>query len=291
MKSMTGYGRAAQALGQWEVVVQASSVNRKALEVTLSLPRDWQAIEPELTAKARERASRGRIHLAVDVQMAGGSSVAPWDEAAIRETLSRLEGIAMERQIPFQPSAELIYQIATARGRGEGTALPLEQATPVVLAAAERALDEMAAMRACEGEALARDFRERLAKLRSLISSVTERSPQAVSAYREGLLTRLRQAGLELDLNDERVLKEIAIFADRCDISEELTRLASHLEQFNQLVGSTESVGRKIEFLLQEISREVHTIGSKANDLDIARSVIELKNELERIREQAANVE
>ena len=109
--------------------------------------------------------------------------------------------------------------------------------------------------------------------------------------YREQLLKRLRDAGLDLDVNDERVLREIALFADRCDVTEEITRLRSHFEQFATLLKSDGEIGRKAEFLLQEIGREVNTIGSKANDLTIARAVIELKNELERVREQMANVE
>ena len=117
------------------------------------------------------------------------------------------------------------------------------------------------------------------------------RAPQVTAGYREQLLARLRQAGLELDVNDERVLKEVALFADRCDVTEELTRLRSHLEQFTALIKSHGEVGRKSEFILQEIGREVNTIGSKANDLTISRAVIELKNELERVREQMANVE
>jgi uncharacterized protein (TIGR00255 family) len=111
------------------------------------------------------------------------------------------------------------------------------------------------------------------------------------SGYRDALHKRLREAGLELDVGDERVLKEVALFADRCDITEELTRLRSHLDQFTTLLKSNGEIGRKSEFILQEIGREIHTIGSKANDLEISKNVIELKNELERIREQIANVE
>jgi uncharacterized protein (TIGR00255 family) len=127
--------------------------------------------------------------------------------------------------------------------------------------------------------------------LRRNVESVAVRAPMVPIAYRDQLLQRLRAAELELNLEDERVLKEIALFADRCDVTEELTRLRSHLEQFAALLKSDGEIGRKSEFILQEIGREVNTIGSKANDLTISRAVIELKNELERIREQIANVE
>jgi uncharacterized protein (TIGR00255 family) len=146
-------------------------------------------------------------------------------------------------------------------------------------------------MRAQEGAALLKDFEARLAVLRGHVSTVAARAPLVASTYRDQLLKRLRESGLELNVCDDRVLKEIALFADRCDISEELTRLRSHFEQFTALLKSNGEIGRKSEFLLQEINREVHTVGSKANDLEISRAVIELKNELERVREQIANVE
>jgi uncharacterized protein (TIGR00255 family) len=127
--------------------------------------------------------------------------------------------------------------------------------------------------------------------LRAQIDVIAARAPLVAPTYREALLQRLRQAELDLDPDDERVLKEIALFVDRSDVTEELTRLRSHLDQFAALLVSDEPIGRKAEFILQEIGREVNTIGSKANDLAISRAVIELKNELERVREQIANVE
>jgi uncharacterized protein (TIGR00255 family) len=146
-------------------------------------------------------------------------------------------------------------------------------------------------MRRTEGAALLTDFLARLGTLRSNVTLVGDRAPAVAPHYRDQLQQRLRQAGLSLDIADERVLKEVALFADRCDVTEELTRLGSHLEQLEALLRSDGEMGRKAEFILQEIGREVHTIGSKANDLSISRAVIELKNELERVREQIANVE
>ena len=146
-------------------------------------------------------------------------------------------------------------------------------------------------MRAREGEALLIDFLVRLEKLHVAVEAIVQRSPQVSGVYREQLLARLRQAGLELDVSDERVLKEVALFADRCDVTEEITRLRSHLAQLRELLRSDGEIGRKAEFILQEIGREIHTIGSKANDLQISQRVIEFKNELERVREQIANVE
>ena len=153
------------------------------------------------------------------------------------------------------------------------------------------ALRAFVAMRAQEGEALLIDLITRLAILRSHVDAIAVRAPLVAPSYRELLLQRLRQAGLELDVNDERVLREIALFADRSDVTEELTRLRSHFDQFTALLKSDAEIGRKSEFILQEVGREVNTIGSKANDLTISKAVIEIKNELERVREQIANVE
>lgn len=188
------------------------------------------------------------------------------------------------------PTPELLWSIASSQRRT--TELPtLEESQSILLDTLDTALRSFSAMRAREGETLLVDFLARLEFLRRHLAIVVDRAPHVVIFYREQLFSRLRQAGLELDLGDERVLKEIALFADRCDLTEELTRFRSHVEQFESLLKSDGEVGRKAEFILQEMGREVHTMGSKANDLTISRAVIELKNELEKIREQIANIE
>jgi uncharacterized protein (TIGR00255 family) len=204
--------------------------------------------------------------------------------------LDRLSGFAARQGVAFTPTAELLWEIARAQRKSDDFP-SAESAQATVLATVEIALRAFAAMRAKEGESLLIDFLGRLEILRRNVESVAVRAPMVPIAYRDQLLQRLRAAELELNLEDERVLKEIALFADRCDVTEELTRLRSHLEQFAALLKSDGEIGRKSEFILQEIGREVNTIGSKANDLTISRAVIELKNELERIREQIANVE
>lgn len=289
MRSMTGFGRGSAARDGWEVAVQVSSVNRKALEVFVSLPREWQPFEPEIAAAVRERVSRGRIQVAVEAHGAATEGMT-WDEAAVAAVLDRLSAFAASRRVPFVVTPELLFQVASAN-RSDSASLPLERALELIHAALEPALTELVAMRGREGEALGRDLAQRNAALAAVVEQVARRAPSSLSNYREGLLQRLRQAGLELNLDDERVLKEIALFADRIDISEELTRLRSHLAQFGALVQQSEPVGRKAEFILQEVGREIHTVGSKANDIEIARAVIEFKNELERIREQIQNVE
>ncbi|HTQ30194.1 MAG TPA: YicC/YloC family endoribonuclease [Opitutaceae bacterium] len=290
MKSMTGYGRATAALGSYTLTVQVSSVNRKTLDLTMSLPPEWEAFEPAVGELVRRFAARGKVHVDFELTGANGSEPPAWDETAAGATLDRLKDFADRRGVPFALTPELLWQVANAQRRA--TRLPdAEAARPVVLAALEEALRGFAAMRAQEGAALRQDFEARVAVLRGHLATVIARAPQVAPAYREQLLKRLREAGLDLKVDDERVLKEIALFADRCDVSEELTRLHSHLDQFAALLKTEGEIGRKAEFILQEIGREVHTIGSKANDLEISRAVIELKNELERVREQIANVE
>jgi uncharacterized protein (TIGR00255 family) len=290
MKSMTGFGRATASLGAHTLTAQVSSVNRKTLDLTVSLPEEWESLEPAINDLVRKYATRGKVHVDLELTGANGQQSVEWDEAAARETLTKLAAFAAKQNVVFQPTPELLWQIANSQ-RKSSTIPSMETAQPFVLAALEAALKSFAEMRAREGATLLSDFLARLTILQNHATIVAERTPLVPKNYREQLMQRLRQAGLELDLNDERVLKEIALFADRCDITEELTRLRSHFEQFTALLKSTGEIGRKAEFILQEMGREVHTIGSKANDLTISRNVIELKNELERVREQIANVE
>src|ERR1019366_1441168 len=289
MKSMTGYGRGTAVLGGHTLTVQVSSVNRKTLDLAIKLPEEWESLEPAVGEQVRKVAARGRVSVVIELTGENGAGDLVWDEIEIGAVLDRLSDLADARGLRFQPTAELLWSIANSR-RKTADLPPAEDAAPVVRAAVAEALRSFGAMRAKEGEALLIDFITRLNTLRTYVDAIVARAPQVTAGYREQLLVRLRQAGLELDVNDERVLKEIALFADRCDVTEELTRLRSHFEQFAALLKSHGEIGRKSEFILQEISREVNTIGSKANDLAISRAVIELKNELERVREQMANV-
>ena len=290
MKSMTGYGRASASLGASTLTAQVSSVNRKSLDLTVSIPEQWEALEPQVADLVRKYASRGKVHVDLEVTGSGGAAELGWNESVVAEVLARLKDLATRSGIEFRPTAELLWQVANSQ-RNEGDLGSSEAAQPVLMSTLEVALKHFSEMRGREGAALLADLLERLRVLENHVSAITDRAPHVPKNYREQLGSRLRQAGLELNIDDERVLKEVALFADRCDISEELTRLRSHLEQFNAHLKSNAEIGRKAEFILQEIGREVHTIGSKANDLVISRSVIEMKNELERIREQIANVE
>jgi len=284
MRSMTGFGRATADVDDALIVVQVNSVNRKTLDLTVRLPEAWAPMQSKITEKVRESANRGKIYLTVAAEAQGGA------KGQTAAHLRRLADLATENNVPFEPDARLLWDISNDR-RSLSEPELTEAVEVAILDATETALRAFVAMRAQEGEALLVDFMTRVNALKQHVAAVAERAPAVVADYREALFKRLQDANLELDLEDERVLREVSVFADRCDITEELTRLDSHLQQFEDHIRGDGEIGRKGEFILQEIGREIHTIGSKANDLQISKRVIELKNELERIREQIANVE
>jgi len=288
MNSMTGFGRGSAQLGSHAVSVQVNSVNRRGLDLSVSLPDAWESLESQIADAVRKVATRGKVHVVVEIDR--GTAGVAWDEAAIGETLDRLRDLAEARGVKFEPTADLLWEIANSQGNNGEQGEP-EEAWPAVEQALSAALRGLSAMRAREGEALLVDFLGRIERLHGHVEVIAQRAPQVPNNYREQLVQRLRTMNLELDLSDERVLKEVALFADRVDITEELTRLRSHFGQLKDLLRSDGEIGRKAEFILQEIGREIHTIGSKANDLAISQRVIECKNELERVKEQIANVE
>jgi uncharacterized protein (TIGR00255 family) len=287
---MTGYGRAAAAIAGGTLTVQVSSVNRRGLDLSIKLPSEWDALEAEIGEAVRRVAVRGKVNVGVEFASADGRDEASWNEAGISAALDRLAALADARQIHFEPTAELLWQIASSQ-RSSAEKPSADSARAPVLAALGEALRGFAEMRTREGAALLADFNERVAICLGHLNAIAARAPAVVPAYRAQLMKRLRDAGLELNVEDERVLREVALFADRCDVTEEITRFRSHLDQLSALLKSADEIGRKADFILQEIGREANTIGSKANDLTITKSVIELKNELERVREQVANVE
>lgn len=290
MNSMTGYGSARAALSRLEITVQVSSVNRKSLDLGISIPEEWRTLEAEIAERIRKSASRGRVSVTVKTELPGDTGGLSIDSEYVAKSLEALGRVAAEQGVAFTATPEMIWNIAVTQ-RGRPSLPDVETAGPAVLNAFDVAFAAFLEMRAKEGEALEQDLTTRIEAMATLVGEIGALAPKVVPAYRDLLLARLRQAGLELELSDERVLKEVALFADRCDISEEITRLQSHLAQLRELAGENAGVGRKAEFLMQEVGRELNTIGSKANDLAIARLVIEGKNEAERIREQIANVE
>jgi uncharacterized protein (TIGR00255 family) len=288
--SMTGFGRAEIDLPGARLAVELATVNQKNLQVSVHGPDAWPTLESAATGWIRSRLQRGKVTARVTQAAASGPGTI-WDLEATRLQLTELERLAQALGTPWTPpSLELLLKLAESR-RGQAGSLPeLASVEPLVQSAFARALDQLIAMRAREGAALAADLRARLDLLAGFVQTMEASEQGAVARHREALLRRLKEAGLALDVSDERVLKELAFFAERCDITEEVVRLRSHLAQFEAELGQPNG-GRKLDFLVQELLREVNTIGSKAAEIPTTRAVLEAKTEIERIREQVQNLE
>ena len=291
IKSMTGYGRVETMYGGRNVVVEAKSVNHRFLEISLKMPSVLFPLEPEYKKKIAERFKRGRIDVSIrlegeDAELSGinlnidtargyfNALMRLKEEFGIQEPVTIRDMISF-RDI-FAPSADKELD-APFLGQVEKTL--------------QEALSILVGMRQDEGISLFSDMQMRLQGIREMVETMRVRSPQVVMDYQKRLSVRIKDLAAGFELDDARLAQEVAIMAERCDITEELVRMGSHISQFEGLLKSEEAEGRKIDFLLQEMNREINTIGSKCNDLEIARQVIEAKSELGKLREQAQNIE
>jgi uncharacterized protein (TIGR00255 family) len=232
MKSMTGYGRGSAEDEHCRVTVDLATVNRRSLEIALSLPREWQCLEKDLSDAAKAALSRGRLQAQIEVQPLGRDAALSWDETRVAESLQAMRRFAHEQGFAFEPNADTLLRLIVQLDPRASRLPSSESAWPVLNKAFQEALQALCTMRMTEGEQLAVDLTTRLGLLVEQITLIREQADGSVARYREQLMQRLQEAGLNLDLNDERLLKEIALFADRGDIQEELTRLDSHFEQF-----------------------------------------------------------
>lgn len=291
MKSMTGFGRG-EARGEgvsWSV--EAASVNRKQLEVAVSMPRELAELEVTVRNEVSAVASRGRINVSIRSDAAEGSS-----EALKVNSLLAAEYLEASKRIASHLGLVDEVKLTDAmRWPGvvelQRSEIDAELAWPLIREALVQALKQLVQMREAEGLNLKNDIATRLGQVSSLLESIRARSGTVVEQHRKALHQRLAEAGLVVDLNDERLVKELLVFADRCDISEELARAASHLGQFDKYLSSAEPMGRSMDFLTQELFREFNTMGSKANNAELAHLVVAAKTEIEKIREQVQNVE
>ncbi len=287
---MTGFGRG-EAAG-W--VVECTSVNRKHLEVVLSLPRELTVAEldADLRQRVQARVARGRVQVQVRPAEAAKSpaAVARLDAEAAAAYLGQARALAAALGVGGELTlADLVRLPGVVQTTPEESATPLE--SEAMRGALEAALKAMIAMRETEGAHLRADLTARLDAVENLLERIRAQAPQVVERQRATLRQRLAEAGLNLPLDDERLVKEVALFADRCDISEEIARAESHLRQFRQSLAVGGPVGRPLDFLSQEFFREFNTMGAKANHAELAHLVVEAKTELEKIREQVQNVE
>ena len=291
MNSMTGYGRGEAARGGAKFTVEISTVNRKQAELSLYLPRELDALESRARDEINAKVSRGRIAARVQwTAKSGDRAQVEIDRNLAKEYAKEYRKLATDLKLGGEVSLDTILRAPGVLQTSEEE-LDVESLWTPLRAAVRAALKELLAMRAREGANLKKDLQKRIDALQKSVKAVKRQAPKTVRRHREALLDRLNQSGLDLKLDDERVLKEVALFADRIDITEELTRLESHFGQFADYTKSKGPVGRTLDFLSQEMNREVNTIGSKANDPVISRVVVVMKSELEKFREQVQNVE
>jgi uncharacterized protein (TIGR00255 family) len=290
MRSMTGYGRGTANFDGRQIAVELSSVNRKQAEISLNLPRALLELEPRVRDEINAHISRGRLTVAVGLHAAPSARAHAINLPAAKAYRKQLETLRTTLKLAGEITLDHVL-----RGPGvldsESVEIPVEKAWPALQKALQAALAQFVKMRRREGEALAADLRQRTLSLQRSVKTIGVLAPKVMEHHRGLLLERSAKAGLEIEPSDERLLKEIVFFADRSDISEELTRLRSHLDQFFGHLAKDEPVGRTLDFLLQELFRETNTIGNKANFLAISQLVVTMKTELEKLREQVQNIE
>jgi len=288
---MTGYGRGVKTTADYSITIDVKSVNHRYLDINFRIPKNYAYLEDKLRRDLSQFVSRGKIDVSVNIesfinnrtQIKLNHSVITAYLASAAE-LKGIYAIPGELDLPTIVRLPEVFELT-----------PVEEDQETVSQIASEALAEamaiLLAMRRREGQKLVEDFMQRINILSNLRHQITELAPSVVELYRERLTKRIQDltGGIEVDPN--RVAMEVAIFAERSDINEELVRIASHLQQFTHALNLDEPIGRKLDFLIQELNREINTIGSKANDLQISQIVIEFKAELEKLREQVQNIE
>lgn len=292
MRSMTGHGRGEATRQGVKLVIEATSVNRKQSEVNLNLPRDLEILEPRFREETHRYIARGRLTARVSIQSTeGGSSRMRVNHELAKAYYRDFSKLRRELKLSDDVSLDQILRTPGVLENSQAIGDP-EAFWPSARRALQQALRALVEMRKQEGKHLAEDLKTRIQAMRQSVNRARKRSPKIVERYRQQLKARLEKFGLNLSPDDQmRLDKEVVLFADRSDISEEISRLESHFQQFDQYSKRTDSIGRTLDFLAQEMNREINTIGSKANDSVISQEVVLLKTELEKFREQAQNVE
>ena len=291
VKSMTGYGRAVETVNGREFTVEIRSVNNRYLDCTVKLPRSFSFAEEAVKAAVKAAVSRGKVDVYISVRSE--------TEADVQVTLNKpvLEGyLAAMRQMVDEYSVKDDISVSALSRMNDIFVVDKpkadeDQLKADLLSVVEKALAAYDAMRVTEGLALENDLRSRAATILELVAQVEEQNPRTVSEYRKRLEEKMREVLENKSIDESRILTEAAIFADKVAVDEETVRLRSHLEQMDEMLAGSGGIGRKLDFLLQEMNREANTTGSKCSDVKVARIVVDIKAELEKIREQTQNIE
>lgn len=292
LRSMTGYGRGQATAEGIHVSVELSSVNRRQLDLHINLPRSLSILEARIAEDVHQVIHRGRITGEVNVSESSQlrrKSIRV-DEDLAEAYLDALRATAKKFKLQDDFGGTLLLQLPDVV-HYEQIEEDVDRIWPVLQKALRKALRDLVRMRNREGKALQEDLEGRMERLAGLVDEIRGEAPKVTGRYRASLQERLAQAGVELAADDDRLLREIVLFADRSDIAEELTRLESHMKQVRRMMRSREATGKSLDFLAQEMFREINTIASKANDGFIVRRVVNFKAELERFREQVQNIE
>ena len=290
--SMTGYGRAESVCDGRRFSVEIKSLNHRYLEMSVRLPGIISQLEVDIKKKLGEKLSRGKIEVNIRMDMENGERAGKYDLnlSLAKNYHALLLKLKQELNLADDVTLDLIAGLG-------GIFVPLDTGEDIAALwkQLEKALDEAMAtlveMKRREGAVLYRDLVSRIDLMKNCLDSIAQRAPQAVAGYQKRLAERVKEITGGMEIDAARLCQEVAIMAEKSDITEEIVRFSSHICQFNDMLGSDEAVGRKVDFLLQEMGREVNTIGSKSNDAEISRSVIEIKSELAKVREQVQNIE
>jgi len=291
IKSMTGYGSAKGTSDKLEISIEVKSVNNRYLDCNIKLPRVYSSFEDSLKKKVQETISRGKV----DVYISIDSSKADDIEIKINRPLVEAYVNAM-RTIVCEHEINTDIRVADLTRfpdilQAEKREVDAEKLNADICDILSSALADFNSMREREGDKLASDISARLDRIETLTAQAEELSPKSVEEYRKKLEARMNEILQSVNIEEARILTEAALFADRVTINEELVRLKSHISQLREMLSSSEPIGRKMDFLVQEFNREANTVGSKGNDADMSKVVVDLKAEIEKIREQAQNIE
>ncbi|MEN3002761.1 YicC/YloC family endoribonuclease [Dehalobacterium formicoaceticum] len=291
VRSMTGYGRGAGSSANQMITVEAKSVNHRYLEIVVRMPKQLLPLEERIKKLVQEKVTRGRLDLFLTLEKTGDQkNLVKVDKEiglAYYKALKELSSLCqIGEEINLAQLAQMPGVIMIEEEKED-----LEAMWPGIEEAVIQACQELVTMRTGEGEKLALDLKNRGRDILDYVRQIEERSPLVVQEYQEKLTQRVQELLGEIQIDESKLASEVAFFADRASITEELVRLKSHLSQMNLFLDSNDAVGRKLDFLVQEMNREINTIGSKGNDLAINRVVVEVKSELEKVREQVQNLE
>ena len=291
IKSMTGYGRAVETIGNREITVEIRSVNNRYLDCTVKVPRLFGFAEDPIKRMVKESISRGKVDVFVSVNVTAGTDTrVTLNRPVLESYLAAMKTIAADYGVTDDISVTALTRfsdIFVVEKQEEDE----EQTLKDILSVVAEALSRHTEMRTKEGAAMEADLRSRAATILSLVSQVEARSPLTVQSYRERLFQKMKEVLESTTIDESRILTAAAVFADKVAVDEETVRLRSHFDQLDSMLRSGGPIGRKLDFLLQEMNREANTIGSKGNDLEQARNVVAIKAELEKIREQVQNIE